>query len=160
MLKDHDIQPNNKAVLYDIAMIQQKSAEMLFGSRTTKRTLKDLKRLFASLTPDKAPMVPRKVATREIAEQRRKYGDNMLRKSEEHLATQKQRRRQKEWDRHGALERERLAELREEAGALAAQRKHVREQAMEWSRMESDEKKERKPKKAPKQKADGTGDAA
>ncbi|KAJ7467095.1 RNA polymerase II-associated protein [Mycena latifolia] len=177
------IQPNDKAVVYNIAMIQQKSAEMLFGLPTTKRTLKDLKRsieqannaqkLFASLAADKASMVP---YSREIADQRRKYGDNMLRKSEEHLATQKQyegevqakldaarQKRQEERERQGALERERMEELRKEAEKLAEQRKLAREQALEWTRevrMESDEEKERKPKKARKQKADGSGDEA
>ncbi|KAJ6625349.1 RNA polymerase II-associated protein [Mycena sp. CBHHK59/15] len=177
------IQPNDKAVVYNIAMIQQKSAEMLFGLPTTKRTLKDLKRsiehatnaqkLFASLASDKAPMVP---YSREIADQRRKYGDNMLRKSEEHLATQKQhegevqakldtarQKRQEEKERQGALERERMEELRKEAEQLAEQRRLAREQALEWTRevrMESDEEKERKPKKARKQKADGSGDEA
>jgi RNA polymerase-associated protein CTR9 len=55
--------------------------------------------------------------SREIADQRRKYGDNMLRKSEEHLAVQKQhegevqakldsarQKRQEEKERQGALE--------------------------------------------------------
>jgi RNA polymerase-associated protein CTR9 len=55
--------------------------------------------------------------SREIADQRRKYGDNMLRKSEEHLATQKQfegeaqakldgarQKRQEEKNRQEALE--------------------------------------------------------
>jgi RNA polymerase-associated protein CTR9 len=55
--------------------------------------------------------------SRDIADQRRKYGDNMLRKGAEHLATQKQfeadaqakleaarRKRQEERDRQEALE--------------------------------------------------------
>ncbi|KAJ6465111.1 RNA polymerase II-associated protein [Mycena vitilis] len=177
------IQPNDKAVIYNIAMIQQKSAEMLFGLPTKRRTLKDLQRsiglalnaqkLFASLASDKAPMVP---YSREIADQRRKYGDNMLRKSEEHLATQKQyegevqakldtarQKRQEEKDRQGALERERMEELRREAEKLAEERRLAREQALEWTRevrMESDEEKERKPKKARKAKAEGSGDEA
>ncbi|KAF8212535.1 RNA polymerase II-associated protein [Mycena galopus ATCC 62051] len=174
------IQPNDKAVVYNIAMIQQKSAEMLFGLPTMKRTLKDLKRsielahnaqkLFASLATDKAAMVP---YSREIADQRRKYGDNMLRKSEEHLATQKQhedeqqerrdtarQRREEEKERLGALERERMEELRRDAEKLAEERRVAREQALEWTRevrMDSDDEKERKPKKARKQKADGPG---
>ncbi|KAK7006015.1 Tetratricopeptide repeat protein 1 [Favolaschia claudopus] len=177
------IQPNDKAVLYNIAMIQQKSAEMLFGLPTTKRTLKDLKRsidlaqnaqkLFAALASDKAPMVP---YSREIADQRRKYGDNMLRKSEEHLATQKQyeneqqekrdtarQKRQEEQERQGALARERQEELQREAEKLAEERRLAREQALEWTRevrMDSDEEKERRPKKSRKQKADGSGDEA
>jgi RNA polymerase-associated protein CTR9 len=36
------IQPNDKAVIYNIAMIQQKSAEMLFATPPSKRTLRDL----------------------------------------------------------------------------------------------------------------------
>ena len=54
---------------------------------------------------------------REIADQRRKYGDNMLKKGEEHLATQRQyesevqskldtarQKRQEEKERQEALE--------------------------------------------------------
>lgn len=54
--------------------------------------------------------------SRDIADQRRKYGDNMLRKGDEHLATQRQfeaeaqakldgarQRRQEERDRQEAL---------------------------------------------------------
>ena len=71
-------------------------------------------RLFASLASDKNQMVP---YNREIADQRRKYGDIMLRKSEEHLAAQRQfeaeaqakleaarQKRQEERDRQEALE--------------------------------------------------------
>ena len=36
------INPNDKAVVYNIAMIQQKSAEMLFALQPSKRSLKDL----------------------------------------------------------------------------------------------------------------------
>jgi hypothetical protein len=44
-------------------------------------------RLFASLASDKSAVVP---YSRELADQRRKYGDVMLRKGDEHLATQRQ----------------------------------------------------------------------
>jgi RNA polymerase-associated protein CTR9 len=43
-------------------------------------------RLFASLAGAQAPMLP---YSRELADQRRKYGDNMLRKAEEHMNVQK-----------------------------------------------------------------------
>lgn len=78
----------------------------------------DFYRLFASLAGDKSPMVP---YSREIADQRRKYGDNMLRKGDEHLAAQRQfeaeaqgrieaarKKRQEEKDRQEALEVELL----------------------------------------------------
>jgi RNA polymerase-associated protein CTR9 len=44
-------------------------------------------RLFASLASDRSPMVP---YNRDIADQRRKYGDSMLRRADEHLASQRQ----------------------------------------------------------------------
>lgn len=56
-----------------------------------------------------------------------------------------------------------MEELRKEAEKLAEERKIAREQAMEWTReirMESDEERERKPKKARKTKNDGSGDEA
>lgn len=63
---------------------------------------------------DKSPLVP---YSRDIADQRRKYGESMLRKADEHLATQRQfetdaqaklssarQKRQEERDRQEALE--------------------------------------------------------
>jgi RNA polymerase-associated protein CTR9 len=57
--KAFHLQPSDKAILYNIAMVQQKAAELLFGLSPSKRTLKDLEwailqaghaqRLFASL---------------------------------------------------------------------------------------------------------------
>jgi hypothetical protein len=44
------IHPNDKAILYNIAMIQQKSAELLFSVSVTKRTLKDLEKVIAQAT--------------------------------------------------------------------------------------------------------------
>jgi RNA polymerase-associated protein CTR9 len=43
--------------------------------------------LFASLAADSASVVP---YSRDIADQRRKYGESMLRRGDEHLATQKE----------------------------------------------------------------------
>lgn len=78
-------------------MIQQKAAEMLFSIAPTKRTLKDLQgaiqqaghaqKLFATLAADTSPVVP---YNKEIADQRKKYGDSMLRRQEEHLAQQRE----------------------------------------------------------------------
>ncbi|KAF8893448.1 RNA polymerase II-associated protein [Infundibulicybe gibba] len=178
------LQPNDKATTYNIAMIQQKSAEMLFAIPPAKRSLKDLQKvidqashaqkLFASLAADKSQMVP---YNRDIADQRRKYGDNMLRKAEEHLTTQRQfeaesqakldaarRKRQEEKEQQEEKERVRMNELRIESEKLAEERRLAREQAMEWTRevrMESDEERERKVKKTRKPKTEGgSGDEA
>lgn len=72
------------------------------------------KRLFASLAADKSASV---TYDRDIADNRRKYGDGLLRKAEEHLKNQRQyeaetqsrleaarQRRQEEKERHDALE--------------------------------------------------------
>jgi len=74
----------------------------------------DSNRLFASLAADKSSVVP---YDRDIADNRRKYGDGMLRKAEEHLANQRQfehetqsrleaarQRRQEDQERREALE--------------------------------------------------------
>jgi len=37
------IQPSDRAILYNIAMIQQKSAELLFSLEPSKRTTEELK---------------------------------------------------------------------------------------------------------------------
>lgn len=118
------IQPSDKSILYNIAMIQQKAAEMLFSIQPAKRTLKDLQRaiqqaghaqkLFATLAADPSSVVP---YNKDIADQRRKYGESMLRKQDEHLKQQREyeegvrmkldtarQRRQEEKERHEAVE--------------------------------------------------------
>ncbi|KAI0081989.1 RNA polymerase II-associated protein [Panus rudis PR-1116 ss-1] len=167
------LQPSDKVILYNIAMIQQKAAELLTSLRPEKRSLKDMQKaveqannaqkLFASLAADKSPVVP---YSKEIADERRKYGQNVLRRCEEHLVQQKQyedeqqakyelarQRRQEEKEKQEALERERMEELRRQAEQLAEERRRAREQAQEWTRevkMESDEERERKANKKPR----------
>ncbi|KIJ12938.1 hypothetical protein PAXINDRAFT_14301 [Paxillus involutus ATCC 200175] len=167
------VQPSDKAIMYNIAMIQQKAAELLFGLSPAKRTLKDLEwaisqanqaqGAFASLAADTSPFLPYNI---ELADQRRKYGESMLRRADEHLATQKEfeaeaqakldaarQKRQEEKQRQEALERAKMEELRIQAEKLAVERRIAREQALEWTRevqLESDEERERKSKRAPK----------
>jgi RNA polymerase-associated protein CTR9 len=54
--------------------------------------------------------------SREIADQRRKYGDNMLRKSEEHLTAQRQYENEQQAKRDAA--RQKREEEKERLGAL------------------------------------------
>ncbi|KAF7790039.1 hypothetical protein EIP86_000988 [Pleurotus ostreatoroseus] len=166
------LHPHDKAILYNIAMIEQKSAELLTALAPAKRTLKDLERatqqashaqkIFQSLASDKSPSVP---YSRDIADQRRKYGDSVLRRCDEHLASQKQyeaemhakleearRKRQEEKAQQEALEKERLEKLAKEAEELTVKRRAAREEAQQWSKqLESDEEeKERKAAKKAK----------
>ncbi|KAF8910392.1 hypothetical protein CPB85DRAFT_1305700 [Mucidula mucida] len=172
------ISPGDKVIVYNIAMIQQKSAEMLFSIEPGKRRLHDLQRvidqaghaqkLFASLASDKAIMVP---YSRDIADQRRKYGDNMLKKADEHLAKQRDHEltnetrintarmlRQAEREELERLEEERKKEEAEAAKLLAEARRIAREQAQEWTKnshlYDSDDDKEKKTKRARKPKED------
>ncbi|CAL1706150.1 unnamed protein product [Somion occarium] len=182
----YHLQPSDKVILYNIAMIQQKAAEMLIALPPAKRSLKDLQKateqaanaqkLFASLAADKAQVLP---YSRDIADQRRKYGDGVLRRCDEHLASQRQyeaevqakveaarQKRQAEKEKQEALERERMEEIRRREEALKEQRRIQREQAQEWTRefqAESDEERERKAKKGtrrPRAEPTGSGDEA
>ncbi|TFK74286.1 RNA polymerase II-associated protein [Pluteus cervinus] len=167
------LHPSDKATTYNIAMIQQKSAEMLFAMKPANRTLKDLQqvienandaqRLFGQLAADTSDHLP---YPPDLADQRRRYGEGMLRKAEDHLSAQRQhedevhakldaarRKRQEEKERIEELERRRLEELRLEEEKLAEERRMAMEQTREWTRdmkMESDEEKEKKPKKSRK----------
>lgn len=116
-------------------MIEQKAAEMLFALPSAKRTLKDMQRaiehaghaqkLFASLAADISTVLP---YSREIADQRRKYGDSMLRRAEEHLATQ----RQYESEQHAKLEAA-LQRRLEEKERLEAEKARFALTTKEWS---------------------------
>ncbi len=74
------LQPVDKAVVYNIAMIQQKSAELLVLLQLGKCTLADLERgiartmhmqkMFGSLAADPASVVP---YDRDLMEERKKY---------------------------------------------------------------------------------------
>ena len=89
--------PSDKAILYNIAMIQQKAAEMLFALPPAKRTLAELEsgiaqagraqQLFAQLAEDRSEAVP---YSRDVADQRRKYGESMLRRADEHVRAQRE----------------------------------------------------------------------
>ncbi|EMD33781.1 hypothetical protein CERSUDRAFT_117863 [Gelatoporia subvermispora B] len=176
--KAYHLHPWDKAILYNIAMIQQKAAEMLLSVPPAKRSLKELERaieqaghaqkLFASLAQDESPVIP---YSREIADQRRKYGESMLRRCDEHLAAQRQweaeaqakleaarQRRQEERERQEAAERARQEELRVQAEKLAEERRRAREEALAWTRdmrVESDEERERRTRKASSRKSRG-----
>jgi RNA polymerase-associated protein CTR9 len=74
-------------------------------------------RIFASLAADKSQAVP---YDRDIADNRRKYGDGMLRKAEEHLANQ--RRYEAETQARLAAARQRRREDKERQEAIEVRR--------------------------------------
>jgi len=131
------LQPADKAVVYNIAMIQQKSAELLFSLQPGKRSLADLERgiaramhaqkMFGSLAADPASAVP---YDRDLAEERKKYADSMLRRAEEHLSAQRQHEAEQAARLEGArqkraAERERVETLEVRSCVLAPIYRHV-----------------------------------
>ena len=124
------IHPADKAIVYNIAMIQQKSAELLFSLPPAKRTLADLERgiaravhaqkMFGSLAADPAGAVP---YDRDLAEERKKYADSMLRRAEEHLSAQRQHEAEQAARMEGA--RQRRAAERERIEALEVRRPSI-----------------------------------
>ena len=130
-----------------------------------------LYRLFASLAADRSQGLP---YSKDMADQRRKYGESMLRKGDEHVATQRQyeeeaerrmmsarQKRQEDKERQLALEREREEELRRQAQILAEERRKAREEANAWTQaamLESDEEKEKRPRRGKKQRSENVSD--
>ena len=86
-----ELTPGDKTTLYNIAMVQQKATEMLFGLPPAKRTLQELEDAiekagkaqvsFGQLAEDEG-QVP---YSKDVADQRRKYGESLLRRADEHL---------------------------------------------------------------------------
>jgi RNA polymerase-associated protein CTR9 len=129
--------------MYNIAMIEQKAAELLLSVPPAKRSLNELQRaieqashaqkfvssfslqltshltywrfrLFQSLAADRSHQLP---YSTDIADQRRKYGESVLRRCDDHLTTQRQyenetqtkldearRKRQEEKEKQDVLE--------------------------------------------------------
>ncbi|WVQ78211.1 hypothetical protein IAT38_000294 [Cryptococcus sp. DSM 104549] len=146
------IQPSDRAILYNIAMIQQKAAEMLFSLEPSKRTLEELQvalkqaqqaaNTFRALADDKSGALP---YDPDLADQRARYGDGLLRKAPAELARQEayegefqarveeaRRMRAAEQERIRAAEAARQAEIEEKAAELAEQRRKAREEALAW----------------------------
>ncbi|KAF9518383.1 hypothetical protein BS47DRAFT_1338316 [Hydnum rufescens UP504] len=184
------IQPNDKAVLYNLAMIEQKAGELIFSLAPDKRTLADLQmgidhavhaqKLFASLASDIAKPLP---YSQDIAQQRYKYGDTMLRRSVEHVASQKayeaevktrldaaRKLRQEEKEKQDAAQKALLILDQKHAEEVAERRRILRAEAESWAsraKEESEEEEEKRADKArkaaarkAKQEANPSGDEA
>ncbi|WVF72375.1 hypothetical protein IAT40_007190 [Kwoniella sp. CBS 6097] len=146
------IQPSDRAILYNIAMIQQKAAEMLFSLDVSKRTLEELEvalkqaqqaaNTFRALAEDKSGALPYDA---DLADQRARYGDGLLRRAPGELEKQKsyegetqarveeaRKMRAAEQERIAAAEAARQAEIEAKAAALAEERRKAREEAQAW----------------------------
>ncbi|KZO93784.1 TPR-like protein [Calocera viscosa TUFC12733] len=154
--------PEDKATLYDIAVIQQKFAELLFSLPADRRTLAKLEEAiaqaneaqttFAALVDDKSPVLP---FARDLPDQRRRYGETVLRKSNDHIEAQKaaeaevlakaeaaRQMREDERRRKQEEEETRIAEIQRQAAELSERRRQAREEAALWNAVVKQEKEE------------------
>ncbi|KAH7100332.1 hypothetical protein BKA62DRAFT_706704 [Auriculariales sp. MPI-PUGE-AT-0066] len=162
-----------QAALYNIAMIQQKAGEMMFGLEASRREMAELRRaidmaeraqlLFSALAADISSGLP---YNKELADQRRLYGDGLLRRKDEHIAKQEaherdldarkaaaKQRRDDEKERIETAERERLEHLKRQAEQLAEERKRARLELEELTaRMQDESDEERRQKELKKAK--------
>ena len=146
------IQPSDRAILYNIAMILQKGAELLFSLEPSKRTLEELQtavqqaqqaaNIFRALADDKSGQL---AYDAELADQRARYGEGLLRRAPEQMEKQTvyegeaqarveeaRRVRAEEQARLEAAEAARRAELEAKAADLAEKRRQAREEALRW----------------------------
>lgn len=146
------VQPSDRAILYNVAMIQQKAAEIMLGLDPSKRLLEELQlalkraqeavTIFRALADDKSGPLPYDV---DLADQRARYGEGLLRKAPEQIAKQEtyegeaaarveeaRRVRAEEQARIEAAAATRQAEIDARAAELAEERRKAREEAREW----------------------------
>ncbi|WWC69705.1 uncharacterized protein I206_103648 [Kwoniella pini CBS 10737] len=146
------ILPSDRAILYNIAMIQQKAAELLFSLDVSKRTLEELQsalkqaqqaaNTFRALADDKSGPLPYDA---DLADQRARYGDGLLRRAPAEMEKQTayesefqarveeaRKMRAAEQERIQAAEAARRAEIETKAAALAEERRKAREEALAW----------------------------
>ncbi|ORX39629.1 hypothetical protein BD324DRAFT_614410 [Kockovaella imperatae] len=144
--------PSDRAILYNIAMILQKGAELLQNLDPSKRTLEELHvstkqaeqaaTIFRSLADDQSKALP---YDRTLAEQRALYGESLLRKAPEQIARQEayegefqarveeaRKARAEEQARIQAAEAQRRQEIEAKAAELAETRRRAREEALAW----------------------------
>lgn len=153
------LKPADKAILYNLAMIQQKAAELVLGLNASKRTLTDVRqvitqaehstqnfRTLADLQEKPLPYDP------DLADQRSLYGESLQRRAGEQLELQQEYEADIEGKNQAAkeardAERRRLAELdakaREEreaeARAQAEKRRLENEEQLEWRKRMQEE---------------------
>lgn len=146
------IQPSDRAILYNIAMIQQKAAEIMLSLDPSRRMLDELQlalkhaeeavSIFRSLADDKSGPLPYDA---DLADQRARYGEGLLRKAPQQIAKQEEyesetaarveearRLRAEEQARIEAAAAARKAEIDARAAELAEARRLAREEVRQF----------------------------
>ncbi|KAM0788951.1 hypothetical protein ACM66B_003026 [Microbotryomycetes sp. NB124-2] len=179
-----ELQPRDLSYQWNLALVQQKGVEMLQNLRPERRTLVEIRQSLEDLAASQkiyerleADPNPRPPYPKELLRQRLKYGESLLKKSEETISRQTEyeqteeakvmlakKLRQEERERQMMIEQQKLEEQRRKDEALAEQRRIMREEAAQWalskSFADSDEEEGGaggEPKKKKEKKAGGGG---
>lgn len=162
------LQPSDRAILYNIAMIQQKAAEIMLGLDPSRRMLDELQlalkrageavSTFRALAEDKARPLP---YDHEVADHRARYGESLVRKGPEAVATQEEfeseaaarveearRMRAAEQARINEAAAARQAEIEARAAEITEQRRKARDEAREFHEQMSAQMREEEERKA------------
>lgn len=162
------LQPSDRAILYNIAMIQQKAAEIMLGLDPSRRLLDELQlalkrageavSTFRALADDKARPLP---YDHEVADHRARYGESLVRKGPEAVAVQEafeseaaarveeaRRMRAAEQERINAAAAARQAEIEARAAEITEQRRKARDEAREFHEQMSAQMREEEERKA------------
>ncbi|GMK55590.1 hypothetical protein CspeluHIS016_0206460 [Cutaneotrichosporon spelunceum] len=162
------LQPSDRAILYNIAMIQQKAAEIMLGLEPSRRLLDELKLalkrateavgIFRALADDKTRPLP---YDPEVADHRARYGESLVRKGPEAIATQEEfeseaaarveearRMRAAEQERITAASAARQNEIEARAAEITEQRRKAREEARAFHEQLSAQIREEEERKA------------
>ncbi|KAK4704656.1 RNA polymerase-associated protein CTR9, partial [Phenoliferia sp. Uapishka_3] len=174
-----ELQPNDLAIIFNIAIIQQKGIEILFDLPPARRTLAEIRlaladceesqKLFERLANDKNDHPP---YSKELPFQRQKYGVSLAKRAvdtigiqEAYEATEQARversrqAREAERERQAEEEARKKAEIDKRAHELAEQRRKMREEAELYAQtklgldVESDDEKKKKEKGGKKRKS-------
>ncbi|KAK4056635.1 protein required for normal CLN1 and CLN2 G1 cyclin expression [Microbotryomycetes sp. JL221] len=148
-----DLKPSDLASLWNLALVQQKGAEMLQSLKPERRTLIEIRqslqdlaasqKIYEQLDSDSNPRPP---YPKELLRQRLKYGESLLKKSEETIKIQTEfeqteeakillakRLREEEKQKQIEIEQNKLQEQKRKDLALAEQRRIMREEAVQWA---------------------------
>lgn len=171
------LSPGDKSIKYNIAVIEQRAAEMVFSLPVSKRTLEELQEALDLATNAQRFLFELSEDTskgglpydKDMASQRHRYLGSLLRKGTEQISQQQEYEkehhakleaarafRMAEKAAAEAKEKARLEELQREAAALAEERRKAREEAALWAAQHKDDSSdEDKPKRKKKGKAAG-----
>lgn len=142
------LKPSDKAILYNLAMIQQKAAELVLGLDPSKRTLTEVRQVIGQA--EHSTMIFRTLADlrdrplpydSDLADQRSKYGESLQRRGGEQLMQQQEYEADIE-GKHSVAKEARDAERKRQAMMDEEARKERELQAIKQAELRKEQREE------------------